>query len=487
MKSDLLFSRTLGQALASPAIDRRSGIVRLVSGRLVRLFCLVDGRLGWVASNLVEEQLGAMLVRRRLIDSRTLEAASTWCAKHQCKLSGVLLEQELLSRLALESAIGALARQILAASLELKFGEVSFEAGRPNAAGEVTVSLPIPVLIFDYAAEHPKGLSQLRTQIGAATMRPLVRQDRLSLVDDSLRTTVVDYLIQRCDGTPQLAEIAGKSPVAAEPTLRAVYALILLGVIQPYVETRRESKRVLDAMAEPVSADEILARIRRAEEADYYAILELQMTATRDEVRNAYYFLARRYHPDRFREGTLKNLLGAIETYFAQVTEAYNTLYEPELRAAYDTKRGGTEETQRAEPEQDTASLARQNYARAKILLGRGRHADAVTFLENAVELDGLQSLYHETLGEVLVRNPRRRVDAEQHLRRAIELEPTNAAAQVALADLYCKTQRKPEAVAALREALRWDPDNVAAAGLLGELEAETRGSSGSFKGLFGG
>ena len=62
---------------------------------------------------------------------------------------------------------------------------------------------------------------------------------------------------------------------------------------------------------------------------DYYAALGLERDASDAQVRSAYRRLARKYHPDVSKE------TGAEER-FKEIAEAYQTLKDPEKRAAYD-------------------------------------------------------------------------------------------------------------------------------------------------------
>src|SRR2546421_3704571 len=62
---------------------------------------------------------------------------------------------------------------------------------------------------------------------------------------------------------------------------------------------------------------------------DYYKILGVARDASADDIKKAYRKLARKYHPDVSKE---KN----AEESFKEVSEAYETLRDPEKRAAFD-------------------------------------------------------------------------------------------------------------------------------------------------------
>ena len=63
--------------------------------------------------------------------------------------------------------------------------------------------------------------------------------------------------------------------------------------------------------------------------ADYYAALGVERGASADEIKKAYRRLAQKYHPDVSKEP-------GAEAKFKEIAEAYQTLKDPEKRAAYD-------------------------------------------------------------------------------------------------------------------------------------------------------
>lgn len=62
---------------------------------------------------------------------------------------------------------------------------------------------------------------------------------------------------------------------------------------------------------------------------DYYQILEIGYSASQKEIKQAYYRLARKYHPDVNKEPNAEEML-------KRINEAYEVLSDPDKRQAYD-------------------------------------------------------------------------------------------------------------------------------------------------------
>ena len=356
-----------------------------------------------------------------------------------------------------------LIRELLTSTLEWPDGFYQFDEGLPRLDGEVTVRLDPRALVLTHARRYPVSIDALRVRIGPPDLRPVatVTANAQGQPSDDLGA----FLLARCDGTIDLSEIVKDSPADEDATLRAIYGYLLAGLLDPEDrQARREREtRLRDNF---ISRDECHGRLAMAAGQDHYGVLGVDHTARPKVIREAYYSLARRYHPDRFRSGPLADLLSRFEDFFMLVANAHNTLADPLRRAEYDEQLSSAQGAV-DDKGADSAYLARQNYLRGRALAAQRKFTEAVTFLENAVSLEPGQADYHLELGLVLSRNPRHREESERHLLQAIDLAPTLVAAYVALGQMYLKAGRAGRAARMAREAMRWEPGHLEASKLL--------------------
>ncbi|THD18560.1 Dnaj subfamily c [Fasciola hepatica] len=66
---------------------------------------------------------------------------------------------------------------------------------------------------------------------------------------------------------------------------------------------------------------------------DYYAVLRVAPTASHDEIKEAFFKLSKKYHPDVAGDDV------QYKTKFVELTEAFSVLSKPESRQEYDANR----------------------------------------------------------------------------------------------------------------------------------------------------
>jgi tetratricopeptide (TPR) repeat protein len=457
--------REFSQLLCGKAEAKASGVLTAIRGRLRRIFCLEKGWLIYATSNLLEEQFLEYLVRTGAMSPNTRAFTVEMAAARRVGAAAILLESGRPPREVLRQGMEGLIAELATSTLEWPDGQFTFQDGRASLEDEITVRMSARSFVLAHARRHPAALDALRIRIGPPDLRPVatpVAQAKTEEMD-----ALGAYLMGRCDGSADLNDLVKSAPAEEEATLRAIYGYLLAGLLEPEDQRVRRS-RELRGEAE-ITREEAMGKIAHVGGQDHYGVLGIDRMARREAVRESYYGLARRFHPDRFRSGPLTDLLPRFEEYFTRVTEAYNTLWEPASRAEYDQQLASAATADTQSKTSDTAYLARQNFLRGRALAAQRKLTEAVSFLENAVKLDPGQVEFQLELGLVLAKNPRHRAAAERHLLQVIELSPAVVSAYIALAHLYAKAGRPGRAARMAKEAMRWDPVNLEASQILAE------------------
>lgn len=187
--------------------------------------------------------------------------------------------------------------------------------------------------------------------------------------------------------------------------------------------------------------------------ADYYELLAVPRDADAAAIRTAYARKARERHPDRFTDPEEKR---RAQEEFTTLTEAFNTLSNPNSRREYDLSLAAPRV---ALPEQ----IARDAYERAVRLMEQRAFHDAVELLRTAVHHQPQEARYHAALGQALSRNPHWVREAVQELEQAIRLDARRAQYHSQLAEVLLGQGLKLRARRAAETALQLDPGNRAA------------------------
>ena len=252
------------------------------------------------------------------------------------------------------------------------------------------------------------------------------------------------------------------------------------------VAREEEARRSLEARRR-----EILEAFEGLQGRDHFELLGIERKATENEVKEAYFRLARRFHPDTPLDPALADLRPKRENVFLRMAAAYETLRNPQSRAQYERmveprsprrhaeapaasprrtpgparrRAGGGAAPpgpgDQARPRSGNARSAQRALPNAIGLLKEEKYWDAIQALEPALPfLEGPARLKARVLlARAYLKNPNWIRQAESTLREVLREKPDLAEAHVVLGHVYKATNLRSRALASYRKALELDP-----------------------------
>lgn len=159
--------------------------------------------------------------------------------------------------------------------------------------------------------------------------------------------------------------------------------------------------------------------------ADHFKVMGVERNATSEEVKKAYFELAKRFHPDRVAGHNFSNPEQTAERFeqvFARVSEAYRVLQDPDQRAAYVAELdsgaiGGDTGGRQRRPQEATLQ-----YKKGMVFLHKKELDQAIKMFQMATDLDPLDPLYATFLAWARYLDERKpKAEREQQAREALE------------------------------------------------------------------
>jgi DnaJ-class molecular chaperone len=162
-----------------------------------------------------------------------------------------------------------------------------------------------------------------------------------------------------------------------------------------------------------VEEAEIKALAGLLDELDYYQLLEARREASTSELKQAYYQLSRRFHPDVHRH-QMAEVRGAAERVAKRLTEAWSVLRDPRRRRSYDAKLGtgdgvriqlaeaeAVADKRSVEERLGTTPNGRRYFTLAHTDIDRGDLKSAARNLQMALTFEPQNSFFKQKLDEL--------------------------------------------------------------------------------------
>ena len=468
-----------------------------------------DGSVVFAVSNARSQRLFDIMLRQDRLTKDALVKIPNFA--NDFELTAYLEENKLLTRAERELLFKEQIESIVLDILTWPDGDWCFSLLKRVRDG-LAFDVNTKRLLFDYARRRANDAVLLR-------FRSMDERFRRSTADESALNLSPDeaFVLSRIGDDPLTAsDLTSVAAMAQSKALHAIYTLWLGGLIvrddwqsafsgkrieymrAAKLELKQEAK-LLDVAEAVVKADEPKAvpevtietpkapeitisleeYLERVENAKtFYDILGVEIDSEASEIKQAYFGLAKMFHPDRFHADG-GPILQRIQKAFTELSQANEALKNPETREVYDY-RIRKELTDREKP-RDSANADNQglqieqaveHFERGFSLLIDKEYEAALPFLARAVHFDPNKARYHAYYGKALSADKKQRHKAEAEMQKALKLDPNNPAFRNLLAEFFIQVNLPKRAEGELNRLLAVFPDNREALDMLASLRS---------------
>lgn len=436
----------------------RTGILEITTPFRVKEMYFKNGEVVFVTADEGDKQVRDILLSSGEINLEQYDRAFERTQKTGGTQEAELVAMGYITPEDLVRAVRQQAENIFLRLLELEQGSFFFRAGPLPSNRFVSLPLNVPDLIYHGAkALKDKG----RTRTLTPNMNSLVyfTPDENAFHKDVKLAEHEKKVLLLMNGVRSVQEIVSNSPVSEAETLRIIFALSYAQIVEVIDEDnttfsggeQEPGGGVQEIDLEVVRKIEKLYQEYRS--LGYYGILNITRNASLDEIKHAYYKMAKECHPDRYLHACSDSVKEQLNVIFSYINEAYRAL----------TSSGGIQQVKinpGFEREEDrNRKMARQKFDEGIRYFNKQYFEQALTFFGQAAYLDGSMPDYHYYYGLSLIHNKKMK-DAEASIRKASQLDPYNSDYATELGYIYLQLGFKARARNALEKALKYDPSN---------------------------
>jgi len=501
-------------------VAHKTGMLHVTRDSERRSVRFQDGRIVGAQANAPEEQMGPVLVREGFLSQADLDRAKEIVEREHKRLGQVLRDMGVWDAARAEEGRAVQAREILLKLFSWTDGFYEFEEQPPTAAvdeDDTTPKLSTGQLILD-AARRVEDYPVVHEALGDLDRVLILSTDALLRFQNIMLTPADGYVLSRVDGEMTAREVLQLTPFSLEEAEKSLFCLLCTGALEYLparaapVPPRRPAapQAPPPAPAPPPSVTKEAARkgisARRREVLDkfdglkgknHFEVLEIAPDASAIQVKEAYFKLAKRFHPDsHHKEAALEDVRAQLETIFIRLGEAYEVLRNPRTRPDYEsglagrTPRAAEPATPAGPPgSPDPSEQGRMDVEalrRAEKLVDKEQYWDVIQLLESVVpRLTGtLKQRGRMALGRAYLKNPNWVKQGEEEIRAVVTEDPKHVQAHILLGVVYKDRGLKTRAISMFRKAVELQPENEQANTELAALVPDESPATGEGGGL---
>ncbi len=464
---------------------RATGVLLLKYEKIKKIVYIRDGRPIFVKSNLLNECLGRVLVREKMITEEELNESVKLMKDSGRQQGTILIEMGAISPHNLKYG--------LEKQLEIKLydifgwpeGEYQFNLKDDFETPITTLELSVASLIYEGIKRNydvgkiEQYLEKYQNQYLHPNPNPALRFQEMLMDEDE------ENILKSIDGSRTLRETMMTAQISRERMLRFVFALKMTGmiVINPYpagqeapppipvappplpikqVEPPRVQHESILPLEDREIKNKIVKKLSVAKNGNYFDLLGVNQMSTIAEIKRAYITLAKEFHPDRIPNSAGREVRKMAEELFQILTDAHNTLTNEQKRLEYIEK---VMQSGKAEAADDVTRLlaAEGKFQAGEEYLKKRLFAKAVENFKEAIDLYPEEAEYFAYYGWALYQSEPENQEvlkkARDSLATAITKNPKLDKAYLFMGYIYKGINRDDLAERQFEKAIQCNPD----------------------------
>jgi len=209
---------------------------------------------------------------------------------------------------------------------------------------------------------------------------------------------------------------------------------------------------------------EIVEKFTSIEEATHYEVLGVSQDCPTDQIREAYFQLAKVFHPDRASALGLRDVVDKAEEIFTRVSEAHNILSDENSRQEYNEKLEG----------KDTRADV-LNAVEAEFIFQKGifhfrkkNYKEALNHFEQAYKLNPQEGEHLAYMAWTIYTDPARDrartwETVLEQMEKSLTISPNSAQCHYFMGELYAAKGNDKKALKFFNKTLEINPDHLEA------------------------
>ncbi|VAX31291.1 hypothetical protein MNBD_NITROSPIRAE02-1052 [hydrothermal vent metagenome] len=443
-----------------------TGTLEIHNDSIEKKIYIKNGDLIFASSNQASDSLAKALLSagKMTLDQykRTLKI-SEQTGKNQ---STILTE---LGYLSTQEFIWALKNQvemIILSSFNVTDASFEFQEGPLDADESIPLRINATNLLY-HGYKKVNDLLYLKEECPPPDIELRLCRDPEELVQHLSLSDTDRRILSYLDGKRSIKEISLLSQASDTEILKTIYALLNIGAI----ELTEDSVQTAKGMEIDVELSEKIEKINNNYKTlGYYGILGINEGASEEEIREAYYRVAKEFHPDKYFSLPSDDIKEKINTIFSYATEAYENLTDEAKRREYDRSL-----SVKSEKPVSKAEMAKERFNQGRTLMMMKKYSDAVTLFAQAIYFDSSTASYQYYHGLALSKLQRFK-EAAKAINEAIKLNPQKSDYVAELGHVFLMLGFKARARNSFKRALELSPSNERA--LEGLLKTEKNNKS---------